>query len=102
MICLGLPVPLARRRQVPLRTVFLGEEVMTDGESFILKPKDTALIVKLQDPTELENLLAKPFEVIAEVVSGYLASGSARNAARTNGAPSRQQRYGCFLRTRHC
>jgi hypothetical protein len=49
---------------------------MTDNESFILKPKDSALIVKLQDPTELQRLLENPLEAIAEVVSGYFASGN--------------------------
>ena len=49
---------------------------MTDDGSYILKPKDTALIVKLQDPTELQRLLDNPLEAIAEVVSGYFASGN--------------------------
>jgi hypothetical protein len=49
---------------------------MTDGESYILKPKDAALIVKLQDPTEIQRLLQKPLEAVAEVVSGYFASGN--------------------------
>jgi len=49
---------------------------MTDGESYIIKPKDPAAIVKLQDPTEVQHLLENPFEVIAQVVSGYFASGN--------------------------
>jgi len=49
---------------------------MTDRESYILKPKDAALIVKLQDPTELQRLMENPIQVIAEVVSGYFASGN--------------------------
>ncbi len=49
---------------------------MSDEESYIIKPTDPSAIVKLQDPTVIEQLLEQPFPVIAELTAGFIASGN--------------------------
>jgi hypothetical protein len=50
-------------------------------ESVILSPKDPLLIVKLQDPTTIEQLLENPPAVLAELLAGWFASGNGFVAA---------------------
>lgn len=49
---------------------------MSDDGSYITKPTDPTAIVKLQDPTVIEQLLKEPLTVIAEVTAGLIASGN--------------------------
>lgn len=48
---------------------------MAEDDTYVLKPKDPDAIVKLQDPTTMEQFLEQPFSLIAEVLTGWLASG---------------------------
>ncbi len=49
---------------------------MSDEESYIIKPNDPSAIVRLQDPTVIEQLLEQPLAVIAEVTTGLIANGN--------------------------
>ena len=46
-----------------------------DNETYIVKQKDTDAIVRLQDPTAMQEFLEQPLTIIAEVLTGWLASG---------------------------
>ena len=48
---------------------------MDDG-SYIIKPKDPSAIVRLQDPTVIQQLLEQPLTVIAESLAGYFSVGN--------------------------
>jgi hypothetical protein len=50
---------------------------MSDERSYIIKPTDPSAIVKLQDPTVIEQLLEQPLTVVAEVTTGLIVSGMA-------------------------
>ncbi|MFZ0289308.1 MAG: hypothetical protein WBW98_04110 [Candidatus Sulfotelmatobacter sp.] len=45
-------------------------------EGYILKPKDPSAIVRLQDPTVIQQLLEQPLTVIAESLAGYFSVGN--------------------------
>jgi hypothetical protein len=47
-----------------------------DEGSYVIKPKDPSAIVRLQDPTIIEQILENPFPVLAEVVTGYIETGN--------------------------
>jgi hypothetical protein len=49
---------------------------MADGETLILKPKDPASIIRLQDPAVIEQLLENPPAVLAELLAGWFATGN--------------------------
>jgi hypothetical protein len=50
---------------------------MSDEETYIIKPRDDpGAIVKLLDPSVLEQLLDEPMAVLAGVVSEYIKSGN--------------------------
>jgi len=49
---------------------------MTDGTSIVITPKDPASIIKLQDPTVIEQLLENPPVVLAEVLAGWFSTGN--------------------------
>jgi hypothetical protein len=49
---------------------------MSDEESYIIRPTDPSSVVRLQDPTVIEQLLEQPLVVIAEVTTGLIASGN--------------------------
>jgi hypothetical protein len=51
---------------------------MSDEESFIVKYRDLATIVRTQDATALEEFLDQPLQAIAETITGVLASGNSR------------------------
>jgi len=48
---------------------------MDDG-SYIIKPKDPLAIVRLQDPTIIEEILENPLPILAEIVTGYIQTGN--------------------------
>jgi hypothetical protein len=48
---------------------------MNEDESVVIHPKDPSAIVKLQDPTVIEQILENPLPVLAEVVTGYFMTG---------------------------
>jgi|SRR5229473_269994 len=48
---------------------------MDDGR-YIIKPKDPSAIVRLQDPTVIEEILENPLPVLAEIVTGYIETGN--------------------------
>jgi hypothetical protein len=48
---------------------------MDDG-SYIIKPKDPSAIVRLQDPTVIEQILESPLPVLAEIITGYIQTGN--------------------------
>jgi DNA-binding transcriptional regulator of glucitol operon len=50
-------------------------------ETRILKPKDPSTIVKLQDPTVIEQLLENPPAVLAELLAGWFSVGNGFMAA---------------------
>jgi hypothetical protein len=50
-------------------------------ETHILKPKDSSAIVRLQDPTVIEQLLENPPAVLAELLAGWFALGNGFMAA---------------------
>jgi hypothetical protein len=54
---------------------------MANDGSFIIKPKDPASILRLQDPTVIEQLLENPPAVLAELLAGWFASGNGFMAA---------------------
>jgi hypothetical protein len=54
---------------------------MSENETFIIHPKDPSAIVRLQDPTVIEQLLEQPMTVIAEVLAGFFSSGNGYWAA---------------------
>jgi hypothetical protein len=54
---------------------------MAQDETLILSPKDPSLIVKLQDPTTIEQLLENPPAALAEMLAGWFASGNGFIAA---------------------
>jgi hypothetical protein len=45
-------------------------------ESYIITPKDPSAIVRLQDPTVIEQILENPLPVLSEVVTGYFMTGN--------------------------
>lgn len=47
-----------------------------DEGSYIIKPKDPSAIVRLQDPTVIQQLLEQPLTVIAESLAGYFSVGN--------------------------
>lgn len=47
-----------------------------DEGSYIIKPKDPSAIVRLQDPTVIEEILENPLPVLAEIVTGYIETGN--------------------------
>ena len=47
-----------------------------DEESYIIKPKDPSAIVRLQDPTVIQEILENPLPVLAELVTGYIQTGN--------------------------
>ena len=47
---------------------------MADEESYIVRYRDLAKIIRGQDATTLEEFLDQPLQVIAEMVTGALAS----------------------------
>ena len=50
---------------------------MNQDESFIIQPKDgPSAIVRLQDPTVIEQILESPPAVFAELVTAYVATGN--------------------------
>jgi hypothetical protein len=49
---------------------------MTDDGTYILKPKDASAIVRLQDPTVIEQILENPLPILAEIVTGYIQTGN--------------------------
>jgi hypothetical protein len=52
-----------------------------DDESYIIKPKDPSAIVRLQDPTVIEQLLENPPAVLAELLAGWFSVGNGFMAA---------------------
>ena len=48
---------------------------MDDG-GYIIKPKDPLAIVRLQDPTVIEEILENPLPILAEIVTGYIETGN--------------------------
>ena len=44
--------------------------------SYIIKPKDPLAIVRLQDPTVIEEILESPLPILAEIVTGYIETGN--------------------------
>jgi len=48
---------------------------MSDEESYIVKYRDLATIVRTQDATALEEFLEQPLQAIVETITGVLASG---------------------------
>src|ERR1039458_2484323 len=54
---------------------------MSEEEIFIIHPKDPSAIIRLQDPTIIEQLLEQPMTVIAEVLAGFFSSGNGYWAA---------------------
>jgi hypothetical protein len=54
---------------------------MVDGETYVITPKDPSSIVKLQDPTVIEQLLENPPAVLAELLAGWFAMGNGFLAA---------------------
>jgi hypothetical protein len=44
--------------------------------SYLIKPRDPSAIVRLQDPTVIEQLLENPPSVLAEIVTGYIETGN--------------------------
>ena len=49
---------------------------MSESESIVVAPKDPASIVKLQDPSVIEQLLENPPAVLAELLAGWFSSGN--------------------------
>jgi hypothetical protein len=49
---------------------------MNEAESFIMQPKDPSAIVRMQDPTVIEQILKNPPAVFAELVTAYMATGN--------------------------
>jgi hypothetical protein len=49
---------------------------MNQDESCIIQPRDPSAIVRLQDPTVIEQILENPPAVFAELVTGYMATGN--------------------------
>src|SRR5262249_5832481 len=47
-----------------------------DEGSYIIKPKDPSAIVRLQDPTVIEDILESPLPILAEIVTGYFETGN--------------------------
>jgi hypothetical protein len=47
-----------------------------DEGGYIIKPKDPAAIIRLQDPTIIEEILENPLPVLAEIVTGYIQTGN--------------------------
>jgi hypothetical protein len=52
-----------------------------DDETYIIKPKDPSAIVRLQDPTVVEQLLENPPAVLAELLAGWFSVGNGFMAA---------------------
>jgi hypothetical protein len=52
-----------------------------DNESYIIKPKDPSAIVRLQDPSVIEQLLENPPAVLAELLAGWFSVGNGFMAA---------------------
>lgn len=48
---------------------------MNDG-NYIIKPKDPSAIVRLQNPTVIEEILENPLPVLAEIATGYIQTGN--------------------------
>jgi hypothetical protein len=47
-----------------------------DDSSYIISPRDPSAILKLQDPTVIQQLLEQPLMVIAESLAGYFSVGN--------------------------
>ncbi len=47
-----------------------------DDQTYIVKPKDPSAIVRLQDPTVIEQLLENPPAVLAELLAGWFSVGN--------------------------
>jgi hypothetical protein len=47
-----------------------------DESSYIIMPKDPSAIVRLEDPTVIQQLLEQPLTVIAESLAGYFSVGN--------------------------
>jgi hypothetical protein len=47
-----------------------------DDSTYILKPKDPSAIVRLQDPTVIQQILEQPVTVLAESLAGYFSVGN--------------------------
>jgi len=54
---------------------------VTDDTTYIISPSDPASIVRLQDPTVIEQLLENPPAVLSELLAGWFATGNGFLAA---------------------